>query len=64
MKNKGKKGGKLNVQFRGPYTKLIGLQDQSGAALKQSINCHRLYYGSNQMVGRSQISLQLANIFN
>ena len=49
MKNDGRKGEKLDVQFRGPYSivETLGkgrfcLQDQSGATLKKSVNCHRL----------------------
>ena len=61
MKNEGRKGGKLDVQFRGPYSivETLGkgrfrLQDQSGATLKKSVNCHRLKLWLESDGGRLQ----------
>ena len=49
MKNEGRKGGKLDVQFRGPFTVVedIGkgrykLKDEKGKVLKTSCNVARL----------------------
>ena len=49
MANEGRKGGKLDVQFRGPYiiAEDLGkgrfrLKDEKGKLLKNAYNCHRL----------------------
>lgn len=49
MKNESRKGGKLDLQFRGPYTiaEDLGkgrykLKDGNGKVLARAYNCHRL----------------------
>ena len=49
MKNESRKGGKLDLQFRGPYTiaEDLGkgrykLKDGNGKVLTRAYNCHRL----------------------
>jgi hypothetical protein len=61
MKNEGRKGGKLDVQFKGPYViaEDLGkgrfrLANEDGVTLKKSVNCHRIKPWHNPDEGRLQ----------
>ena len=65
MHNEGRKGGKLDVQFKGPYiiAEDLGkgrfrLKDEKGKLLKNAYNCHRLklWLEPNQKAEESKVS--------
>ena len=68
LRNEGRKGGKLDVQFTGPYriTKDLGkgrfaLENMQGVPLKKTFNCHRLklWLEPNKKCGTSTPDINL-----